>query len=621
MNRYATWKYLLIIVVMVVGLIYALPNIYGEDPALQVSGGRGAEVDESTDTAIRQVLDKAGIKVMKSEIDETGKLLLRFADTDDQLKAAEYVKGALSAISNGYVVAFNLAPSTPAWLEKFNALPMYLGLDLRGGVHFLMEVDMPAAIRQAIEGYATDIRALLRDNKLRYTAFHAGDKGMEISFGSAEDREHAHNLIRDNYQLMTVQEIESPDKFDLMVRPGDKELRDIQDFALQQNILTLRNRVNELGVAEPVIQQQGVSRIVVQLPGVQDTVEAKRILGATATLEYRAVDIEHDVQRAVEGKVPAGSRLYYERNGRPVLLKKSVIATGNQIINARSGFDQQSGSPMVSVTLDGKGARSMLKFTEENVGKPMAVVFIENRDETTLVDGKPVTKTVKVEEVVSVATIRDVFSKRFQTTGLDSPKEAHELALVLRSGALAAPIRIIEERTVGPSLGKDNIEKGFESVVIGFIAVLVFMLVYYRVFGLVANLALALNLVLIIAILSMLQATLTMPGIAGIVLTVGMAVDANVLIFERIREELRNGNSPQASIHAGYEKAFSTIADANITTLIAAIVLLGYGTGPVKGFAVTLAIGIMTSMFTAIMGTRAVINLIYGNRRMVRLMI
>jgi preprotein translocase subunit SecD len=498
---------------------------------------------------------------------------------------------------------------------------MYLGLDLRGGVHFLMEVDMPAAIKQSIESYATDIRTLLRENKLRYTLLHAGDKGVQIGFANAEDNQRAQDLLHNNFRQLSIVPVENPGKFELMVSPSEQETREIEEFALQQNILTLRNRVNELGVAEPVIQQQGVSRIVVELPGVQDTAQAKRILGATATLEYRAVDIEHDVQKAVEGQVPAGSRLYYDRNGRPVLLKKSVIATGNQIINARSGFDQASGSPMVSVTLDAKGARSMLNFTRDNVGKPMAVVFIENRDKTTLVDGKPVNKPVKVEEVVSVATVRDVFSKRFQTTGLDSPKEAHELALVLRSGALAAPIRIIEERTVGPSLGKDNIDKGFESVVIGFIAVLIFMVVYYRVFGVVADLALALNVVLIVAILSMLQATLTMPGIAGIVLTVGMAVDANVLIFERIREELRNGNSPQASIHAGYEKAFSTIADANITTLIAAIVLLGYGTGPVKGFAVTLAIGILTSMFTAIMGTRAVINLVYGGRRMARLMI
>lgn len=620
MNRYATWKYLLITILMAASLIYALPNLYGEDPALQISGGRTSEVDETTAEIVGQALEKAGIDVKQMSV-ESGKLMVRFNDTESQLHASDFVKGALSTVGNGYVVAFNLAPSTPAWLERLNALPMYLGLDLRGGVHFLMEVDMPAAIRQAIEGYSTDIRSLFRDEKLRYTGLRISDQGVQIGFGSEEDRVRAHNLLRENFQSLMMEATENTDRHELQVRPGEQEIREIQDFALQQNILTLRNRVNELGVADPVIQQQGTSRIVVQLPGVQDTVQAKRILGATATLEYRAVDVEHDVERAMEGQVPAGSRIYYERNGKPVLLKKSVIATGNQIINARSGLDQTSGSPMVSVTLDAKGARNMLKFTKENVGKPMAVVFIENRSETTLVDGEPVSKPVKVEEVVSIATIRDVFSKRFQTTGLDSPKEAHELALVLRSGALAAPIEIIEERTVGPSLGKDNIEKGFQSVVIGFIAVLIFMVVYYRVFGLVANLALTLNLVMIVAILSMLQATLTMPGIAGILLTVGMAVDANVLIFERIREELRNGNSPQASIHAGYEKAFSTIADANITTLIAAIVLLGYGTGPVRGFAVTLTIGILTSMFTAIMGSRAVINLIYGGRRSARLMI
>jgi len=409
--------------------------------------------------------------------------------------------------------------------------------------------------------------------------------------------------------------------YGVVVKPSQREIKEIRSFALQQNILTLRNRVNELGVAEPVIQQQGSSRIVVQLPGVQDTARAKRILGATATLEYRAVDTGHDLQQALAGKVPAGSKIYHERDGKPVLLKKQVIVTGDQIVNASSGFDSQTGTPNVTVTLDAKGARKMLAFTKESVGKPMAVVFIENKSQIKMVDGKPVSTTRKVEEVVSVATIRDVFSKRFQTTGLDSPQEAHELALILRSGALAAPIRIVEERTIGPSLGKKNIEQGFLSTIIGFVAVLVFTAMYYRVFGLIADLALAFNLVLIVAILSLLQATLTLPGIAGIVLTIGMAVDANVLIYERIREELRNGNSPQASIQAGFEKAFGTIADANITTLIAAVVLLAYGTGPIKGFAVTLSIGILTSMFTAVMCTRAVVNLVYGRRRSARLSI
>jgi preprotein translocase subunit SecD len=432
-----------------------------------------------------------------------------------------------------------------------------------------------------------------------------------------EDRQRARDLVAKEYPELLIADIDDAKNPGLLVSISEQEVRDIEKFALQQNILTLRNRVNELGVAEPVITQQGAGRIVVQLPGVQDTAEAKKILGATATLEYRAVDYEHDTQAAVAGNVPAGSRLYYDRDGQPVLLKKAVIATGDQITNASSGLDQQSGSPMVNVSLDAKGGSSMLKFTKANVGKPMAVVFIENKTETTLVDGVPVKNTKNVEEVISVATIRGVFSNRFQTTGLDSPQEAHELALLLRSGALAAPIEIVEERTVGPSLGKDNIEQGFNSVIIGFIAVLIFMALYYRVFGVVADIALALNLVMIIAVLSMLQATLTLPGIAGIVLTVGMAVDANVLIFERIREELRNGNSPQASIQAGYEKAFSTIADANITTLIAAVVLLSYGTGAIKGFAVTLSIGIVTSMLTAILGTRAVINLIYGGHKRV----
>jgi preprotein translocase subunit SecD len=616
-NQFPVWKYLLLIGVVVIGTIYALPNLYPEDPALQVSGSRTGVVDAATEASISSTLDTAGIPV--KAIDTTdGRLLIRFNDTESQLQAVDYVK---SILGRDYIVALNLAPATPAWLDSFNALPMYLGLDLRGGVHFLMEVDMDAAVKRAIERYTSDLRAVLREARIRYVMIRAEDQGVRISFRSPEDLEQARNVLRKDFGSLQVEELEDSGNPGILAQPGEQEIREIRQFALQQNILTLRNRVNELGVAEPVIQQQGTQRIVVQLPGVQDTAQAKRILGATATLEYRAVDTEHDVERALAGSVPAGSRLYRDRNGTPVLLKKSVIATGDQIINARSGFDQQSGTPNVNVMLDAKGARSMLKFTKENVGKPMAVVFIENKTETRLVDGEPVKQTIKVEEVVSIATIRDVFSKRFQTTGLDSPQEAHELALLLRSGALAAPVEIVEERTVGPSLGKDNIHQGFNSVLIGFLAVLVFMALYYRLFGLVADLALALNVVLIVAVLSMLQATLTLPGIAGIVLTVGMAVDANVLIFERIREELRNGNSPHASIQAGYEKAFSTIADANITTLIAAIVLLSFGTGPIKGFAVTLSIGIMTSMFTAILGTRAVINLIYGSRRIARLAI
>ena len=612
-NQYPAWKYLLLIFILVVGLIYALPNLYGADPALQISGSRTNVVDQAVVDRVSTALKVADIPV-KSVETEPGKLLIRFNDTEMQLKAVDYVK---SELGTGYVVAFNLAPAIPGWLQAANALPMYLGLDLRGGVHFLMEVDMKSSVKKSTERYSAELRTLLREVKIRYTSLRAEELGVRIMLRNLADLEQASELLAKEYPLLVIEEIDGAKNPGLLVSMSEEEISETERFALQQNILTLRNRVNELGVAEPVITQQGASRIVVQLPGVQDTAEAKRILGATATLEYRAVDFEHDVQAAVAGNVPAGSRLYYERSGAPVLLKKAVIATGDQITNASSGLDQQSGSPMVNVSLDAKGGSSMLKFTKANVGKPMAVVFIENKTVTNLVDGVPVKSTTNVEEVISVATIRGVFSNRFQTTGLDSAQEAHELALLLRSGALAAPIEIVEERTVGPSLGKDNIEQGFNSVIIGFIAVLIFMALYYRVFGLVADIALALNLVLIIAVLSMLQATLTLPGIAGIVLTVGMAVDANVLIFERIREELRNGNSPQASIHAGYEKAFSTIADANITTLIAAVVLLSYGTGAIKGFAVTLSIGIVTSMLTAILGTRAVINLIYGGNKRV----
>ena len=618
LNQYPVWKNLLILAVLLISIIYALPNVYGEDPALQITNARAGKLEAGVQDKVENALKNAGINFKRIESDDQ-EILVRFNSTEEQLKAVDFIKASLGT---QFVVALNLAPSTPEWLQSLGALPMYLGLDLRGGVYFLLEVDMDAAVKQAIDRYAGDMRTLLRQEKIRYSQIRTENGGVRLMFHSAGDRERVVTLIRKEFpDLMHDELAEDNGNFGLFVKPSDREMKEVRSFALQQNILTLRNRVNELGVAEPVIQQQGSTRVVVQLPGVQDTARAKRILGATATLEYRAVDVEHDLERALAGKVPAGSQIYHRRDGTPVLLKKSVIVTGDQIVNASSGFDSQSGTPNVSVTLDSKGARKMLAFTKENVGKPMAVVFIENKSETRLVNGKPVRYNKKVEEVVSVATIRDVFSKRFQTTGLDSPQEAHELALLLRSGALAAPIRIIEERTIGPSLGKQNIEQGFLSTVIGFVAVLIFTAMYYRVFGLIADLALAFNLVMIVAILSMLQATLTLPGIAGIVLTIGMAVDANVLIYERIREELRNGNSPQASIQAGFEKAFGTIADANITTLIAAVVLLAYGTGPIKGFAVTLSIGIMTSMFTAIMGSRAVVNLVYGHRRVARLSI
>lgn len=615
LNRYPLWKYLLLLTVLVGALFFALPNLYGEDPAIQISANRGAQVDQALEERVVEILQTANLTPQRIERDAS-RLLVRLADTETQLKAQDLLRDELGG---DFVVALNLAPATPAWLTQLGALPMYLGLDLRGGVHFLMAVDMDDAVRQAEERYVGDIRALLRSEKIRYQAVERTARGIEVSFREPALQEQAAQRIAREFPELVVAE---PDQRGsrLRITLNDNAARETQRNALHQNLTTLRNRVNELGVAEPILQQQGANRIVVELPGVQDTARAKDILGTTATLEFRMV-YEGDVGSAVAGRVPIGARLYYDREHRPVLLGNSVMLTGDYITNAASGIDQQSGSPAVFITLDGKGARIFAERTKDEVGKAMAVVFIEHKSETQMVDGRPVKRRQVVEEVINVATIRERLGKRFQITGLDSTEEARDLALLLRAGALAAPIEIVEERTIGPSLGRENIDQGFRSVVIGFIMVLVFMAVYYRVFGLVANLALTFNLVLLVAILSLLQATLTLPGIAGIVLTVGMAVDANVLIFERIREELRNGNTPQASIHAGYEKALSTIADANITTLIAAVVLFGFGTGPIKGFAVTLSIGILTSMFTAIMGTRAVINLIYGGRRVARLSI
>ena len=617
-NQYPWWKNLLVVSVVVVGALYALPNLFGEDPALQISALRGAQVTDVTADDVRADMRRLGIDGKAIEMDERG-LIVRLNNTEDQLRLRDELTETLGG---DYVVALNLAPATPAWLRAINALPMYLGLDLRGGVHFLMEVDTDAAITLAEERYVDDFRTLLRESKVHYLIIDRNrDGGVRIKFREAGLRDEAYTLIRREYRDLEFDTFDQDDAFYITAQISENEKRETRSFAVQQNITTLRNRVNELGVAEPAIQQQGESRIVVQLPGVQDTARAKDIIGATATLEFRMVDEGHDVQNALQGRVPAGARLYKERDGSPILLKNRIIITGDSITHANSGIDSRDGSPSVSITLDGKGANKMHDTTKENVGKLMAVVFIENKVETKRVDGELIKDRSKTQEVINVARIREPFSKRFQITGLDSAEEARDLALLLRAGALSAPIEIVEERTVGPSLGQDNIDMGFRSVVIGFVLVLIFMAVYYRVFGLVANVALTVNLVLMVAVLSLFQATLTLPGIAGIVLTVGMAVDANVLIFERIREELRNGNTPQASIHAGYEKAVATIADANITTLIAAMVLLFLGSGPIKGFAVTLTIGILTSMFTAIMGTRAIINAIYGGRRVGKLLI
>jgi len=619
MNRYSLWKYILILFLISLGALFALPNIYGKDPALQVSASRSAEISELTEFQVSNALEEAGLAYKSMDLGFEN-LVIRFNNEETQLKAQSVVKESLG---RNYVVALNLAPATPAWLAIFGAEPMFLGLDLRGGVHFLMQLDMEADIDKAEDGYMSDLRSQMRENKIRYktiTRNKAG--GLLIRFKDDNERDSGQTLIGEDFRdLDVVIPDTSSDESQLVATINDQVALDTQKLALQQNITTLRKRVNELGVAEPVIQQQGLSRIVVQLPGVQDTAKAKNILGATATLEFRLVDEDHDPQDAVDGRVPAGSKLYTERSGFPILLEKQVMLTGDSIIDAASGIDSLSGGPDVTITLDGRGAKRMSHGTRGNVGKRLAVVFIENKIETVEKDGELTQKKVIVEEVINSAVIREQLGKRFHITGLDSTKEARTLALLLRAGALAAPIYIIEERTVGPSLGQDNIDKGLNSVVIGFILVLLFMAIYYKVFGLFANVALALNLVLVVAMLSILQATLTLPGIAGIVLTIGMAVDANVLIFERIREEIRNGNSPQASIHAGYEKAFSTIADANITTLIAALVLFSFGTGPVKGFAVTLSLGIISSMFTSIMVTRSMVNLIYGRRRLKKLLI
>ncbi|WP_428356275.1 protein translocase subunit SecD [Methyloprofundus sp.] len=608
-NHFPLWKNLLILTVLVLGIVYALPNLYGDDPSVQISASNAADITDIQLTQIESTLVDAAITPKAIEV-QGSKVLARFNNTDDQMRAADLWRNDLGG---RYIVALNLAPATPDWLRSIGAEPMYLGLDLRGGVHFLLEVDMPAALKQAEERYNNDVRLALRTAKIRYKSVAYDNGAIKVVLRNEKDKLAAIAMVDEDFRKLDMRVDETQPVIYLSI--SEQEINEVKKFALAQNITTLRNRVNELGVSEPVIQQQGDNRIVVQLPGVQDTAQAKEILGTTATLEYRKVDTEHDVQRAINGRVPVGSILYYERDTKaPVLLKRRVIITGDQIVDASSGLDQ-NGSASVNITLNGIGAKKMGKFTKDNIGQPMAVVFIEQKSTTTIVNGKKVRHKEKIQEVISIATVRDAFSKRFQTTGLDSPQEARKLSLLLRAGALAAPVEIVEERTVGPSLGQDNINKGMLSVLVGFALVLIFMAVYYKVFGLIANLALTFNLVVIVAVLSMLQATLTLPGIAGIVLTVGMAVDANVLIFERIKEELRNKNSPQTSIFVGYEKAFATIFDANITTLLVALVLFGFGTGPIKGFAITLAIGILTSMFTAILGSRMVINWIYGARQ------
>ena len=610
MNRYPPWKNLLVLIAVVGGGLIALPNIYGDDPAVLISRKDQREILEVEVDAARQALFLAGIEHLGVQEREDS-MLIRFDSVDTQLSADDLLR---EQFGPAYVLALTLTPRTPDWLAALGLKPMSLGLDLRGGVHFLFEVDTGTAVRQRVEGYAEDFSRNLRDEGIRRTVQAIGDR-VRIDLRRAEDLEAAEELLTAMEPELEYESGITGGGAWITAVLSDARLRELRDNAITQNVTILRNRVNELGVAEPVVQRQGQDRIVVQLPGVQDPAQAARILDSTATVEFRLVCYEENRTEAARlGRAPIGCELLFDESGQPVLVRRAVIAAGGQLVDARQGFDE-NGQPAVHVSLDGRGADSMLEATQDNLQRPMAVVFVEQKREQ---DERGEAVTREYRKVINEATIRGVFSSRFQITGLNVV-EARDLALLLRAGALSAPIFKVEERTVGPSLGQDNIDKGMRAIVVGLLLVVLFISVYYRVFGMIATLALGANLVLIVALLSLLQAALTLPGIAGIVLTVGMAVDANVLIFERIREELRNGNSPQASIRAGYEKALVTIADANITTLIAALVLFTFGTGPIKGFAVTLSLGILMSMFTAIVGTRAAVNLVYGKRRLSRL--
>ena len=600
MNRYPSWLNTLVVLVFITGFVFALPNVYSSLPSVQIANSDGSKMDnEQIDEAI-DLIRSLDINPVTEYI-EDGRVVILFSDPEDQLISGDRLR---NRYQDSKSVAYTLTPNLPNWLRSIGIKPMSLGLDLRGGVYFLLEVDMETAINTRLTLYQQSFNDLLRDSKIRSRIDINGSE-ITVRVRNQEDLVSARNIVSEmDSDLLILDGSETS----FRVRMTENQIKARQDFAIEQNITTLRNRVNQLGVAEPLVQRQGLDRIVVQLPGVQDPNRLDDILTATATLEFHLVD---------NGGNSPGSRRYSGRTGVPSqVLRREIIASGDQIIDAESGFSQ--GQPAVFITLDAAGGESMLKTTRENLNKPMSTVFIETRRVTDINDGEPSTRVIKTEEIISTATIRGVFKDRFQITGL-TPLEARELALLLRAGALAAPVFKIEERTIGPSLGQDNIDRGFNAVTIGFLAVVFFMVIYYKWFGMIANIALFSNLIFIVAMLSMLQASLTLPGIAGIVLTVGMAVDANVLIFERIREEIFSGNTPQGSISSGYEKALSSISDANITTLIAAIVLFAFGTGPIKGFAVTLSLGIITSMFTAIVGTRAIVNLVFGNRRLDKL--
>jgi preprotein translocase subunit SecD len=621
MNDFPRWRYALVAVVLLFGIIYALPNAFPPVPSVQVLATHGATLDASVEQKVAAALKKENVPYSVLTI-EGDHLVADFANADVQAKAADVIKAALG---DNYTVALNLASTVPGWLRAIHANAMPLGLDLQGGVHFLMAVDQNAVVDKQEERYADDLRSLLREKNIRYDSVNRNaqrGQGVAVVLRSAADRDAASNAITTEYPDLIVQDGPvTGDRFLLNATVKPEKLREMALSTIRQNTGTLRNRVNALGVSEPLIQQQGEDQIVVELAGLQNPAEAKKVIGAIATLEYRAGIGYPGDPRAVEaartGNIPPDANLYYERGTkRPVLVSKRIIVTGDELADAASGIDQQTGTPKVDVTLSAAGAKKMLDFTSANVGKPMAVVYVETVYDTKIIDGKEVRVPTTTQEVISDATIQGVFGKQFQTTGLATPQEASELALLLKGGSLAAPMDIVSQYVIGPSMGQDNIQKGLRAVLLGLALVLLAAAIYYHLFGLVADIALFFNLVVLVAIMSMIGVTLTMPGIAGIVLTLGMAIDANVLICERVREELRNGASPHAAIHAGYEKAWATILDANVTHLIAALALTTMGSGPIKGFGVTLLIGILTSMFTSVTVTHAITALIHGNRKL-----
>lgn len=623
LNKFPLWKNIMVFLVIAIGFFYALPNLYGEDPALQISGTHGTELDQKTVDSIKNTLDTKNISGNYEF--ENSQLLIRFKNTDEQLAAREIVSKSLS---DNYIVALNLAPATPEWMRNLGMHPLKLGLDLRGGVHFLMEVDMDEAMKKIRTQIVNDFRTELRNNNLRLSAIKAENDYVLVEFRDENTRDEAVTLLSKKQQDFAVVAQDIGDKYCLRATMTPAKLSAVRTNAVDQNINIIRNRVNELGVAEPLVQRQGADRLVVELPGVQDTARAKEILGATATLEFRLVDSTADIQAAAAGHVPAGCEVINDAKGYPVVVQKQVILTGDHIVDASSSADE-NGRPQVNISLDSRGGSIMSEFTKDNIGKPMGTNFIEfvvlpTEDPNAPQPGQPgyKPKFKKVERMINVATIQARLGTNFRITGLDSPKEAHNLALLLRAGALIAPIQIVEERTIGPSLGQQNISNGLRAMLYGVGFLCVFMVIYYKAFGLIANLALLFNLVLLVGVMSLIPgATMTLPGIAGIVLTLGMAIDANVLIYERIREEIRQGRPIQQAINEGYVRAFVTIADSNITSFITALILFMVGTGAVKGFALVLMIGLASSMFTAVTACRAVVNIIFGGRNLKKLSI